>query len=85
LINYNMANGKGLSLKDWITIASFVIMLLGFGAKAVLLSDQVGRNDVEIIKLNKELDEANLKVLNYRLGEIESKVGKIYDYIMEQE
>jgi len=79
-----MANGKGLSLKDWITIASFVIMLLGFGAKAVLLSDQVGRNDVEIIKLNKELDEANLKVLNYRLGEIETKVGVIYEYIMKQ-
>ncbi len=80
-----MLEKKGIAYyRNWITIASFVIVVLGFGAKAVLLTDQVDRNKAEIIRLNKELDEANLKVLNYRLGEIETKVGAIYDYIMKQ-
>ena len=69
---------KGMSYyKDWINVFMFIVILLGFGAKAVLLSDQVNRNE-EAIK------EANLKVMIYQLKKIEEKVDKIYDLLLEE-
>lgn len=69
---------KGLQhYKDWIYIISFVIMLIGFVVKAALLSDQVERN-------TKEIDEANLKVMIYKLEQIEGKVDLIYNILMER-
>jgi len=80
-----MTTKKGLAYyKDHIYIVAFVIMLLGYGAKFVLMSDQVKRNKAEIVELKAELKQANIEVLNYRLGEIESKVGTIYTYIMKE-
>ena len=47
-------------------------MLLGYGAKFVLMSDQVRRN-ADAIK------EAGLKVLIYKMEQIEEKVDKIIE------
>ena len=70
--------------KDYFYIAGFVIMLLGFGAKFVLMSDQVKRNNTELEKVKSEIKQANISLMNYRLKQIEEKVGTIYDYVMEQ-
>jgi len=70
--------------KDYFYIAGFVIMLLGFGAKFVLMSDQVKRNNAELEKVKVEIKQANISLMNYRLKQIEEKVGTIYDYVMEQ-
>ena len=77
-------NKKIKEYSDYIKIAIFVIMILGYGAKVVLLSDQVKRNEAEIIELKSELKAAKLDVLYHRLGEIETKVGIIYDHIMKK-
>ena len=80
-----MPNKKGIAYyKDWIYIIILAITILGYGARFVLMSDQVKRNEAEITELKTELEKANLEVLNYRLGEIETKVGVIYEYIMKQ-
>ena len=66
---------KGMSYyKDWINIFMFIVILLGFGAKAVLLTDQVKRNE-------KAIEEANLKVMIYKLERIEKKLDKILEII----
>ena len=66
---------KGMSYyKDWINIFMFIVILLGFGAKAVLLTDQVNRNE-------KAIEEANLKVMIYKLEQIEKKLDKILEII----
>ena len=70
-----MSDKKGIVYyKDWLIIFGFVLMLLGFGAKAVLLSDQVRRN-------TEAIDEANLKVMIYKLEQIEEKVDLILEII----
>ena len=61
------------------------MVVLGFGAKAVLLSDQVKRNKAMIEKLTEKLEDADLKLLNYRLGKIEENVDKIVTYIFKDE
>jgi len=63
--------------KDYFYIAGFVIMLLGFGAKFVLMSDQVKRN-------TQQLKEAELKVMIYKLNQIEEKVDILTTLILEQ-
>ena len=63
--------------KDWINIFMFIVILLGFGAKAVLLTDQVNRNE-------KAIEEANLKVMIYKLEQIEIKVDLIYGLLKEK-
>ena len=69
---------KGMSYyKDWINIFMFIVILLGFGAKAVLLTDQVNRNE-------KAIEEANLKVMIYKLEQIEEKVDLIYQILMKK-
>ena len=69
---------KGMSYyKDWINIFMFIVILLGFGAKAVLLTDQVKRNE-------KAIEEANLKVMIYKLEQIEIKVDLIYGLLKEK-
>lgn len=77
--------------KDYITIAGFLItfaaLLISWSnarTQRALTDDQVNRNKVIIIELKAELKQANIEVLNYRLGEIETKVGVIYTYIMKQ-
>ena len=70
-----MSDKKGIAYyKDWIYIILFVITILSFTGKVTLLNDQVKRN-AEIIK------EANLKVMIYKLNEIEEKVDKIIEII----
>jgi len=70
-----MSDKKGIAYyKDWIYIILFVITILSFTGKVTLLNDQVKRN-AEIIK------EANLKVMIYKLNEIEEKVDKIIGII----
>ncbi len=80
-----MSDKKGIAYyKEWIGIVSFVIVVLAFGAKAVLLTDQVKRNESEIMKLTKELDEADIKLLNYRLAQIEEKLDQIVTYMIDE-
>lgn len=70
-----MSDKKGIAYyKDWIYIALFVIIMLGYGAKFVLMGDQVQRN-------TKAIDEANLKVMIYKLEQIEEKVDLILEII----
>ena len=69
---------KGLQYyKDWIYIVVFVITIAGFVGKAALLSDQVERNAQAI-------EEANLKVMIYKLEQIEGKVDQIYKLLTER-
>ena len=70
--------------KDYIYIAAFTLMLLGYGAKFVLMSDQVKRNKTEVEQVKAEIKQADITLMNYRLEQIEIKLGIIYDYIMEQ-
>ena len=63
--------------KDYIYITAFVLMLLGYGAKFVLMSDQVSRNTDAI-------DKAELKVLIYKMEQIEDKVDRLTTLILEQ-
>lgn len=73
-----MSDKKGISYyKDWIYIILFAIMALGYGAKFVLMSDQVRRNTADI-------KEADLKVMIYKLDQISEKVDKLTDLILEQ-
>ena len=73
-----MPEKKGLQYyKDWIYIVVFVITIAGFVGKAALLSDQVERNAQAI-------EEANLKVMIYKLEQIEGKVDLIYEILMER-
>ncbi len=76
-----MANGKGIALKEWITIASFMVLLFGLiitwangRTQRALIDDQVKRN-------TQAIDKAELKVLVYKIGEIEKKVDLIYDLV----
>ena len=69
---------KGISYyKDWIYIVVFLITIAGFIGKAALLSDQVSRNAAAI-------EEANLKVMIYKLEQIEIKVDLIYQILMKK-
>ncbi len=80
-----MSDKKGIAYyKEWIGIVSFVIVVLAFGAKAVLLTDQVKRNEIQIEIVTKKLDEVNVKDLNNRLERIEKNVDKIIDLLLAQ-
>ena len=70
-----MSEKKGIAYyKDWIYIILFVITIISFVGKASLLSDQVRRN-------TKAIDEANLKVLVYKIEQINEKVDLILEII----
>ncbi len=80
-----MSDKKGIAYyKDWIYVILFVITILGYGTRFVLMADQVKRNKTQVEAVARKLEEADLKTLNYRLGEIESKVNTIYEYIIAQ-
>ena len=73
-----MKNGK---IKDFVTITSFVVLLFGLiitwangRTQRALIDDQVKRN-------TEAIDKAELKVLVYKIGEIEKKVDLIYDLV----
>jgi len=73
-----MAEKKGISYyKDWIYIILFAVTIIGFVGKAALLSDQVRRN-------TNDIEEADLKVMIYKLDQISEKVDKLTDLILEQ-
>ena len=73
-----MSEKKGISYyKDWIYIILFVITIIGFVVKAALVSDQVQRN-------TQAIEEANLKVLIYKMEQIEEKIDKLTTIILEQ-
>lgn len=71
--------------KDYIYIALFVITILGYGTRFVLMADQVKRNKTQTEILTRKLEEADIKVLNYRLEKIEENVDKIVEYIFKDE
>ena len=79
-----MSDKKVISLREWITIASFVIVTLGYGAKFVLMSDQVKRNKAKLEMVEKELKDANIVLLNHRLEQIEIKLDKIVTYMLKE-
>ncbi len=73
-----MKNGK---IKDFVTITSFVVLLFGLiitwangRTQRALIDDQVKRN-------TEAINKAELKVLVYKIGEIEKKVDLIYDLV----
>lgn len=69
---------KGISYyKDWIYIILFAVTIISFVGKAALLSDQVRRN-------TNDIEEADLKVMIYKLDQISEKVDKLTDLILEQ-
>ena len=66
---------KGISYyRDWIYIILFALTVISFTGKVTLMSDQLQRN-------TKEIKDANLKVMIYKLNEIEKKVDKIIEII----
>ena len=72
------------SIKEWIYIIILGITILGYGAKVVLLTDQVKRNKANTIELKQKIDNAQIDLIHYRLEEIEIKVDKIYELINEE-
>ena len=70
--------------KDYIYIALFVITILGYGTRFVLMADQVKRNEIQVEMVTKKFEEADIKLLNYRLGQIEEKLDKIVTYMLEE-
>ena len=73
-----MKNGK---IRDFVTITSFVVLLFGLiitwangRTQRALIDDQVKRN-------TEAINKAELKVLVYKIGEIEKKVDLIYDLV----
>jgi len=73
-----MKNGK---IKDFVTITSFVVLLFGLiitwangRTQRALIDDQVKRN-------TEAIDKAELKVLVYKIGQIEEKIDLILDLV----
>ena len=60
---------KKTDYKSWITIAVFIIMLLGYGTKIVLIHDQVRRNTEILEKYNLVLIDHKLNTLIELLDE----------------
>ena len=73
-----MEQKKGISYyKDWIYIILFTLTIISFVGKAALLSDQVKRN-------TNQIEEAHLKVLVYKMEQIEIKIDKLTTIILAQ-
>ncbi len=73
-----MKNGK---IRDFVTITSFVVLLFGLiitwangRTQRALIDDQVKRN-------TEAIDKAELKVLVYKIGQIEEKIDLILDLV----
>ena len=63
---------------ETIRLVTGIFFILGVFASFVLIYDQVKRN-------KKAIEEADLKVMNYRLKQIEKTVDKIYNLVLEDE